>query len=55
MKITNLDISKFRAFKQLNLDGFSRINILLGENNCGKTSVLEALFFLQEYQIPIWL
>ena len=41
--IKNLDIRSFRGISSLQLDNLSRINILTGDNNCGKTSVLEVL------------
>ena len=39
-------IKHFRGIQQLEIDEFSRINLLLGKNNAGKTSVLEAMFLL---------
>ncbi len=38
----SLDILRFRGLRGLRLAGFGRLNILVGGNNCGKTSVLEA-------------
>jgi AAA15 family ATPase/GTPase len=42
--INNLDIQNFRGIKQLNLPELSRINLIVGTNNAGKTSVLEAIY-----------
>ena len=42
-KISSLDIKCFRGLKNLKLDDFSNINIFVGGNNSGKTSVLELL------------
>ena len=36
-------IEQFRGVKNLELNGLGRINVLFGLNNCGKTTVLEAL------------
>lgn len=36
-------IDGFRGLRQLRLDGLGQINLLVGANNSGKTSVLEAL------------
>jgi hypothetical protein len=36
----------------LEINGFSKINILLGENNSGKTSVLESVFLLSGISKP---
>jgi hypothetical protein len=39
-------IQNFRQFKDLKLDGLAQINLITGKNNTGKTSLLEALFLL---------
>ncbi|QTA87478.1 AAA family ATPase [Desulfonema magnum] len=44
--ITELKITGFRGFKDFSLNDLGRINLLVGSNNGGKTSVLEALEFL---------
>ena len=36
-------IHAFRGLKELTLDGLGKVNILVGDNNSGKTSVLEAI------------
>ena len=46
MKIKSIDIKQFRGFPHINLDDFGFVNLLIGENNCGKTSILEALFLM---------
>jgi hypothetical protein len=43
-----LEIENFRGFDRLALSGLRRVNVLVGENNVGKTSVLEAIYLLQE-------
>ena len=43
MNIDTLEIKNFKRIKQAKFEKLSNINILLGENNCGKTSVLEAI------------
>lgn len=42
--ITSASIENFKGFKHLDLPDISRITLLGGRNNVGKTSVLEALF-----------
>src|SRR5436853_7260436 len=42
--IDEFTISRFRGIRDLKLEGLGQINLLVGENNSGKTSVLEALF-----------
>jgi hypothetical protein len=41
-----LTIKNFRGFQELELSGLGRVNLLVGTNNSGKTSVLEALQFV---------
>ncbi|WP_296846927.1 AAA family ATPase [Treponema sp.] len=41
--IKSLNIETFRGIQNLKLDSFSGINIFTGDNNSGKTSVLEVL------------
>jgi hypothetical protein len=44
--LTSLRVTGFRNLSSLSLEGLTRINLLVGENNTGKTSVLEALEIL---------
>lgn len=46
--IQDLKIQHFRGLNNLELNNLSRINIIVGANNCGKTSVLEAVKVLGE-------
>lgn len=40
---TTFEIERFRRLENLRLDGLGTVNLLVGKNNSGKTSVLEAL------------
>lgn len=40
-----IDIKAYRGLKNITLQNLSRVNILVGENNTGKTSILEAILF----------
>lgn len=40
--ISNLTITGFRAFRELRVDPLTRVNLFVGKNNAGKTSILEA-------------
>lgn len=59
MKHTHLDALKIRSFRglsSLELDGLGTFNILLGANDVGKTSILEAIFLLSgsaNMQLPL--
>ena len=41
--ISSIDIKSFRGINSFRLENLSQINILTGDNNCGKTSILEIL------------
>lgn len=45
-KINSIEISHFRGIKKLEISDFSRINLVVGDNNCGKTTFLEAIQLL---------
>lgn len=45
--ITNLNTKNFRAFEELDLN-FSKINLFLGPNNSGKSSILSTLILLSQ-------
>ncbi|HZI05774.1 MAG TPA: AAA family ATPase [Archangium sp.] len=40
--MTTLRIDNFRSFRKLIVEGLTRVSLLVGANNAGKTSVLEA-------------
>ena len=42
-KIENINIKNYRGIQELNITGLKSINILVGDNNAGKTSLLEAI------------
>jgi energy-coupling factor transporter ATP-binding protein EcfA2 len=44
--ISSLTIEGFRCFERLEMGGLGRVNLIVGKNNSGKTSVLEALHLL---------
>ncbi len=44
--ISSVRIRGFRALKNFEMKSLGRINLLVGKNNTGKTSVLEGLYFL---------
>jgi len=44
--LEELEIKNFRGFDALKIEGLSKINLFVGKNNSGKTSILEALFLL---------
>ena len=44
--LTSLQIKNFRGFKTLALEPLKRVNVVVGQNNTGKTGLLEALALL---------
>ena len=43
--IQGIELQNFTAFRQLKLDGFGRLNAIIGLNDTGKTQLLKALYF----------
>ncbi len=50
--IEQLEISNFRAFSHLKISNCAHLNLVAGRNNCGKTSLLEAIFLLSGAGAP---
>jgi hypothetical protein len=50
--ISSLDIQGYRGFDRFELSGLGRLNLLVGTNNGGKTSVLESIFLLMSAGDP---
>ena len=48
----NIEIKNFRGINHLKIDDFSRVNILLGQNSSGKSSVLECLLLMMGMSNP---
>ncbi|WP_187857910.1 ATP/GTP-binding protein [Helicobacter pylori] len=44
--IQSVRIKNFKNFKDTKIDGFTKLNIITGENNVGKSNLLEALYCL---------
>src|ERR1041385_484042 len=51
--ISSIKIEGYRAFEEFEMEGLGRLNLLVGTNNSGKTSVLEALYLLTSQGDPI--
>lgn len=45
--IKNLSIGQYRGIKSLVISNFNDINIIVGDNNSGKTSLLETIYLLR--------
>ncbi len=51
--LEKISIKNFRGFNNLEIDGFKKINVFLGKNNSGKSTILESLFLLIGMSNPI--
>jgi len=49
----NIEIKHFRGIRRLEIAQFGQVNLFLGKNNCGKSSLLEALFLLSGASNPL--
>jgi len=43
MQFSSINITNFRSIEDLSIENLKRINLFSGRNNCGKTTILEAL------------
>jgi hypothetical protein len=50
----HLSITAFRGLRQLTLEKLGRVNLLVGLNDSGKTSVLEAIALMARPLDPVW-
>lgn len=48
-KLNAMHIKSFRGLTDVSLNNFSKINVFVGENNAGKTSLLEAIYLIANY------
>lgn len=55
LPLSSFRIARFRGLRDLKLEGLGRINLLVGANNAGKTSTLDALsLFCRPLDIANW-
>ncbi len=52
LSLTEVEILRFRAIKNVRLEGLGMVTLITGRNNTGKSSVLEALRLLSSYAAP---
>ena len=51
--LESLEIKNFRVFEELKIERLGRVNLFIGENNVGKSSLLEALWLLAHEGHPV--
>lgn len=42
--IEAITVERFRGLEHLEVEGFGRVNLIVGKNNCGKTALMETLW-----------
>ena len=52
-KLEEISIQGFRGIKSLRVDGLHLVNVFHGNNNCGKSSILEALIIMLGASNPV--
>ncbi len=52
MKFEYIDIAGFRGIKKARIDDLKQVNLFFGKNNCGKSSVLDAIFLISGLSNP---
>ncbi|QTA81968.1 AAA family ATPase domain-containing protein [Desulfonema limicola] len=52
MFFKHIEIHNFRGIESLKINNIKQVNLITGKNNCGKTSVLEAVFLLTGMSNP---
>ncbi len=50
--LRDLSIHNYRSFQEFQVDGLARVNLIVGSNNSGKTSLLEAICLLVNQSHP---
>ena len=51
--IESIEINNFRGIHHGKIEGLSQVNLFFGKNNCGKSSLLEALFLVCGQSNPL--
>src|ERR1700674_5159854 len=51
--ISSIRVEGYRGFERFEMSGLGRVNLLVGTNNSGKTSVLEAIDLLTSKGDPL--
>ena len=53
--LRDLTIQNYRYFKDFQIEDLARVNLIVGMNNSGKTSLLEAVYLLVNQKEPLHL
>jgi len=41
--LESIEVKNYKVLDRIKVEGFSNINVFVGANNCGKTSLLESM------------
>ena len=52
LALDSIEITNFRAFQHLEIDHLAQVNLIVGKNNVGKSSLLEAIQLLIDHGSP---
>lgn len=53
--LNSIEIENFRAFKNLKIESLGRVNLIVGKNNVGKSSLLEAIqVYAARNHVTLW-
>jgi len=52
MNFKEISIFRFRSIKEISISDLKQVNLFVGKNNCGKTSILESLFIITGISNP---
>lgn len=50
--LNSLEINEFRAFERLLIESFGRVNLIVGKNNVGKSTLLESVWLYTQKAMP---
>ncbi|MBE9125001.1 MULTISPECIES: AAA family ATPase [unclassified Coleofasciculus] len=53
--LRDLTIQNYRCFNNFHIDGLAQVNLFVGMNNVGKTTLLEAVYLITNHGNPIYL
>lgn len=53
MIFNSIIVNNFRGIKSAKIEDFRRVNVFFGKNNCGKSTLLEALFMICGQSSPL--
>jgi hypothetical protein len=48
----SLEVENYRGLERYRVEDLARVNLLVGKNNCGKTTLLEAVQFIADHDGP---